>query len=289
MDEIIEKLKELWEGLSSKMKMIIIGSGALVALIVLIVYVASESHEEKIERFQSEIRPYYQSEMSSCLKSFPIDGVKLEGKMNTTTKEGWHGGSAGTNTELIKNQTMIFNLEVVGPNGIDYKQNWAELAILGLNKKIEDDDHKAYANYFGEDLEKYGFLEVKSMILTTIYDWIGNIEEDEADESYGNVPSFSETESFSDWDKSRYACLEGYCERETGHMYVVDFSKENMNEDRFKDIKGYIHKPSSTSELRGKYFLGFNSSFGGREDIQISTEITRAQYDSYLKFYAELK
>ena len=126
------------------------------------------------------------------------------------------------------------------------------------------------------------------MILTSVYDWIGNIEEEGSDYEIGNTPSFAETESFADWDRSRYAVKEGYYARETGHMYVVDFSKENMNEDRFKDIKGYIHNPKR-DELRGKYFLGFNSSFGGREDIQISTEITRAQYDSYLKFYAELK
>ena len=136
---------------------------------------------------------------------------------------------------------MIFNLEVVGPNGIDYKQNWGELAILGLNKKSKDKTHKAYAKYFGEDLEKYGFLEVKSMILTSVYDWIGNIEEEGSDYEIGNTPSFAETESFADWDRSRYAVKEGYYARETGHMYVVDFSKENMNEDRFKDIKGYIH------------------------------------------------
>jgi len=287
MDEIIEKLKELWEGLSSKMKMIVIGSGALVALIVLIVYVASESREEKIERFQSEIRPYYQAEMSSCLKSFPLFGVKLEGDMNATSKEGWSAGSVGTYTELLKNKTMLFSLEVAGPNGIEYKQNWGELAILGLNKKINDRTHKAYAKYFGQDLEKYGFLEVESMILSFVYDWIRDIKEvgDESADFMEEQESeeFSESDNFSEWDISNYGSS-----RETGHMYVVDFSKENMNEDRFNDIKGYIHNPKR-EELRGKYFFGFHSSFGGGRDFQITTEITRAQYDSYLKFYAELK
>jgi len=288
MDEIIDKLKEIWSEMSSKMKMTVIGAGALLALIVLILYVASESHEEKIKRFQSEIRPYYQAEMSSCLKSFPLFGVKLEGDMNATSKDGFHAGSVLTDTELLKNKTMMFNLEVAGPNGIEYKQNWGELAILGLNKKIEPKTQRAYANYFGPDIEKYGFLEVKSMIVNYVYDWIGDIEEEGSDERIGNTPSFAETESFAEWDRSRYAVREGYYARETGHMYVVDFSKESMNDDRFNDIKGYIHNPKR-EDLRGKYFFGFHSSFGDGRDFQITTEITQAQYDSYLKFYAELK
>lgn len=275
MDEILDKLKEIWSGLSSKMKMIVIGAGVLVALTVLIVYVASESHEEKIERFQSEIRPYYQDEMSSCLKSFPLFGVKLEGDMAATDSEGWFAGAANTDTELLKNKTMIFNLELAGPDGIEYKQNWAELAILGLNKKIDDREHKAWAKYFGPDLKKYGFLEVKSMIMNPVYNWIRDIDPESEE--------FSESDNFSEWDRSRYGSS-----RETGHMFVLDFSEENMNKDIFKEVKQFAHNPKR-EELRGKYFFGFNSSFGNRREIQISTEITRAQYDSYLKYYAELK
>ena len=85
------------------MKMIVIGSGALVALIVLIVYVASESREEKIERFQSEIRPLLSSRNVFMPEVFPTFWrVKLEGDMNATSKEGWSAGSVGTYTRTAK-------------------------------------------------------------------------------------------------------------------------------------------------------------------------------------------
>ena len=77
-------------------------------------------------------------------------------------------------------------------------------------------------NTLGQDLEKYGFLEVESMILSFVYDWIRDIKEvgDESADFMEEQESeeFSESDNFSEWDISNYGSS-----RETGTYVCCRF------------------------------------------------------------------